>query len=86
VISTTIPPDSIVAGNPAQVVGKLSEYLRFQKLCVKKYPSFPFSEFGKDNLDLHKREELLKKLKDSNAPFGYIIGGYSFKTKAKPSK
>ncbi len=82
IISTTVPPDCVVAGNPAQVVEKLSDFLRFQKLCIKKYPTFPFSEFGMDNLALQKREELLKKLKDSNAPFGYMIGGYSSKNKA----
>jgi maltose O-acetyltransferase len=88
VISTTIPPDSMVAGNPAQVVGKLSDYIRFQKLCLKKYPVFPYLEFGLDNLPVAKREEMLKTLKDANAPFGYITGGYQYEERysSEPEK
>jgi len=75
VISTSIPPDSVVAGNPARVVASLKDYLRYHKMCLKNSPNFAYTEYGVDNLSTEKRRDLLNQL---SGPFGYIVGGYSY--------
>jgi len=75
VISTNIPPDSVVAGNPAKVVASLSDYLKYQKICLKKFPKFPYTEYGIGPLSKQKRDELFAQM---TGTFGYIVGGYSY--------
>jgi maltose O-acetyltransferase len=74
VISTNIPPDSVVAGNPAKVIGRLHHFIGYHKMMMKKAPTFNYNEFGIDDLpDAHK-SQMIHKLKNGD---GYIVGGYS---------
>lgn len=74
VISTNIPPDSVVAGNPAKVVMALKDYLRYHKLCLRRAPQFPFNQFGKGIPSPENITEIRSKIGTS---FGYITGGYT---------
>lgn len=75
VIRSNIPPDSIVIGNPAQVVGKFDDFLKYHRMSMKRLPLFPYGEYGHHLLSATKQQELIKKLDKHGA--GYIIGGYS---------
>ena len=77
VISTNIPANSIVTGNPAKVVGKIDDFLKYQRMLMKKLPLFPYEEYGAHVLPEEKREELLRRLGDKANACGFITGGYS---------
>lgn len=74
VINRSIPPDTVVSGNPAKVVAKLDSFLNYHRLMMRKVPLFPYNEYGAHYLPPSKRHELLEKL---DKTFGYITGGYS---------
>lgn len=80
VITRNIPPDSVVAGNPAKVVAKLEDFLRYHRLSLRKSPLFPYEEYGDHLLPPEKRKEMLDKL--AKSAVGYITGGYSAMLKA----
>jgi maltose O-acetyltransferase len=81
VIANNIPPDSVVAGNPAKVVATLRDYLRYQKICMKKYPSFSYEEYCIGSLSREKYSALMEKLNENKAPIGFIVGGYTHEQK-----
>jgi len=83
VIGSNIPPDSVVAGNPAKVVAKLSDYLRYHKLCMKRSANFPYEEYGIGVLPPGKVKDLLSRM---NGPFGYITGGYTYDAKTRANR
>jgi maltose O-acetyltransferase len=80
IISSNIPPDSVVSGNPAKVVAKLDDYLKYHRLMMRKVPLFPYKEYGMPPLPLLKRLEMLTKL---DKTFGYITGGYTYTGKTE---
>ena len=77
VVTTNIPPGTVVSGNPAKVVAKLDDFLRYHRMMMKRLPLFPYSEYGSHLLTAPKRNELQKRTKESITHCGYITGGYS---------
>ncbi len=75
VVTSNVPPDSVVSGNPAKVIAKLPDFIRFHKLSMRKHPCFPFEEYGAAWLPPEKRKALLEALGAGSV--GYITGGYS---------
>ena len=75
VVTKDIPDDSIVAGVPATVIGKTSEYIAREKkrmsqgLCFDKSYSY-YQNVGKDK----KRE--LQEAFEKNPQVGYLELGY----------
>lgn len=74
VITKNIPPDSVVSGNPAQVVANIDYYLKYHKLMMKKVGLFPYEKYCKDPLDPKLQNEILEKI---GSGIGYITGGYT---------
>ena len=70
VVSSNIPPDTIVSGNPAKPVAKLDSYVRYHRLSMKRAALFPFKEYGSRVLPVEKRNEILNKL--DSMP-GYMV-------------
>lgn len=69
VVTKDIPDNSIVAGVPARIIGKSSEYLEKNKMLTKEKHVFniDYSVYG--NIDDQKKEEMRKILKND---FGYV--------------
>jgi len=77
VVTRSVPPGSVVAGNPAKVIGKTANYLNYHKNFTTKMPLFPYEEYGSHILTSTKRNKLLKTLGSGKSAVGYITGGYS---------
>lgn len=82
VISTSVPPNSFVVGNPAKIIGKADRYIRYHRSLTKRLPLFPYDKYGAHLLPIDIREELLRKLGNKSNACGYITGGYSAMKKA----
>ncbi len=52
VVSSDVPPNSIVRGNPAKVVARLEDYMKY---CLENTP-----EYNREDYKTNKREVLLK--------------------------
>ncbi|MDH5570134.1 MAG: acyltransferase [Gammaproteobacteria bacterium] len=77
VISTNIPPGSIVTGNPAKVVGKIKDFERYHRMLMKKQPLFPYDKYGSHTLPEQRRKEIMDSLGENPNSCGYITGGYT---------
>jgi maltose O-acetyltransferase len=73
-VSKSLPPDSVCAGNPAKVLCSLSEYLEKHRAGMANLPNFPILQYDIRHLNSERRAELLKALSKGNA---YMTGGYS---------
>lgn len=74
VVSKSIPPNTVAAGNPAKVLMTMEEYLKNHQEKMKKQPNFPYKKYSIQYLNESRRAEMLEKLEGSE---GYIIGGYT---------
>jgi maltose O-acetyltransferase len=74
VVSSNIPPDCVVAGNPARIICSLKEYIRYHKISLKRFPNFPHTEYGMETLAPEKVKKMLEQM---DGGVGYITGGYS---------
>jgi len=73
VISRSIPPDSVVSGIPAKVIGSFKHYVAYHAMKMKTAPSFTYQEFVDDWFSTEKRTEMLRRLAKTS---GYVTGGY----------
>jgi maltose O-acetyltransferase len=76
VISRSIPPDSVVSGIPAKVIGSFKHYVAYHAMKMKTAPSFTYQEFGADVGDwfsAEKKNDMIRKL---GKTCGYTTGGY----------
>lgn len=74
VVANNIPPDSVAMGNPAKVICKLDDYLKYHRMMLKRSPKFPFKEYDMAYITPEKKREMIEKLSKS---VGYITGGYT---------
>jgi len=69
VVTKHIPPNSIAAGNPAKVISSTDDYIKRIKHISKNKTIFNEYYFI-ENLNAHKRKEMIRSIGDS---IGFII-------------
>jgi maltose O-acetyltransferase len=74
VVSRTLPPDTVCAGNPARVICSLDEYLTKHRARIASTPSFAYDRYSIQHLTPARRAELIEATRTGNA---YIVGGRS---------
>lgn len=74
VVSRSLPPDTVCAGNPAQVVCSLEEYLAKHRERLAQRPKFEYLKYDIRFLTAERRAELLAAVADGDA---YMVGGHS---------
>lgn len=73
VVSSSLPPDTIAAGNPARVISSLDEYLSKHRARIEHSPRFAYSDISSEiatSKDWGAKSEGLGRS-------GYVLGGYS---------
>ena len=74
VVTQTLPPDTVCAGNPARVLRTLDEYLEWHRSRMKASPTFDYMSYDDRFLTPERRAELVAAVASSDA---YIVGGHS---------
>lgn len=74
-VTGNIPDDSIVAGVPAKVIGKTSEFIAREKSRMENGLVFDSSYTYQKKISKDKKEEMLKKLEEISG-IGYLDIGY----------
>jgi maltose O-acetyltransferase len=74
VVTRSIPPETVAAGNPVKVLCTLDEYIAKHREKMKAAPMFPFKEYDENYLTPERLADMLKKLDNS---IGYMVGGYT---------
>lgn len=69
VVSKNIPDDAIVVGNPAQIIGKTSDYLAKHKANLGKRPVFDEKWTIRNNISQEQKEKMIEMLRDG---IGYV--------------
>ncbi len=72
VVTKTLPPDTVCAGNPATVVCSLSEYLDKHRQRLGERPTFDYLEYDIRVLTEERRRRLVAAAGDGDA---YMTGG-----------
>ena len=72
VITRSLPPDTVCAGNPAKVICSLDEYLERHRERLRKLPNFPYQEYDVRALTDERRAELVRAVTQDDA---YIVSG-----------
>lgn len=71
VVTKDVPANTVVAGNPAQVITTKEEYVNKNKILLDKYPKFSWDySHGSGKLTEAMKKEMKEKLKDTN---GYMV-------------
>lgn len=74
VVTKSLPPDTVCAGNPAKVICTLDEYLERHRRRLAERPTFDYERYDIRALTPERRAELLRAVADGDA---YITGGHS---------
>lgn len=74
VVTRTLPPDSVCAGNPARVICTLEDYLAKHRARMQERPTFPYMQYDLRFLTPERRAELVAAVRDGDA---YIVGGWT---------
>ena len=71
VVTKDVPANTVVAGNPAQVITTKEEYINKNKILLDKHPKFSWDySHGSGKLTEEMKKEMNEKLKDTN---GYMV-------------
>jgi len=71
VVSRSLPPETVCAGNPAKVICSLMEYLQKHRQRLTEAPTFPYSDRQPTAAE---RAAMIEALRRTD---GYIVGGRS---------
>jgi maltose O-acetyltransferase len=74
VVSRSLPPDTVCAGNPATVVCTLEEYLTKHRQRIAAVPNFQYEDYTIGALTPERRAELVAACEQGHA---YMVGGRS---------
>ena len=74
VVTRSLPPDTVCAGNPARVICSLGEYLDKHRSRIAAGPTFPYDVYDTRALTSARRAELVAACESGVA---YMLGGRS---------
>lgn len=74
VVTRSLPPNTVCAGNPAEVITSLDDYLERHRKRIEERPTFPYDRYDIRRLTPERRAELIAAVADGVA---YITGGRS---------
>jgi maltose O-acetyltransferase len=74
VVTRSLPPDTVCAGNPAKVICSLEEYLDRHREQMRTRPTFPYADYEIRSLSPDRRAELVAAVADGDA---YLTGGWT---------
>lgn len=74
IVTRSLPPDSVCAGNPAQVICSLEDYLARHRERLAQVPTFKYELYDIHSLTPERRAELVAACENGQA---YITGGRS---------
>lgn len=74
VVTRDVAPGAIVAGNPARVVGNITDYIAKQRERLEEGPFFDEEQFPtyRRALSMEARAEMFRKL-DEDGPTGFVV-------------
>ncbi len=82
VVTQSLPPDTVCAGNPARVIRPLNEYLEWHRARLKTSPTFDFTSYDDRFLTPERRAELVAAVATGDA---YVVGGRSAELRGESS-
>jgi maltose O-acetyltransferase len=74
VVSSTLPPDTVCAGNPAKVICTLEEYLAKHRAAMSKARTFDYQDYDIRALTPERKAELVSAALEKDV---YMVGGRS---------
>ena len=74
VVTKSLPPDTVCAGNPARVLCTLDEYLVRHGRAIAAGPRFAYDQYSIQHLTPERRVEMIEAVRRGDA---YIVGGRS---------
>ena len=72
VVASTLPPDTVCAGNPAKVICSLEEYLAKHRARIAQSPTFAYRDYDERSITPERRAAMVAALATED---GYITGG-----------
>jgi len=81
VVTRTLPPETVCAGNPAKVVCSLAEYLAKHRAKMKERPCFDYMQYDLKFITAERKAELIRAVADGDA---YMLGGHSAELRGVP--
>jgi maltose O-acetyltransferase len=74
VVTKSLPPDTVCAGNPAKVICSLEEYLERHRERMRERPTFSYAEYDIRTASPARKREMIEAVADGDA---YVVGGHT---------